>query len=307
MNAAIQLDRSQGLGASDAAAAVGLSKWKSPFQLWQEKRGIAPATPANDERFEDEALHLAMGKILEPLALSRFTKRTGYAVRDQQVQVFDAELPWRWVTLDGVAADEGVVEAKSVGFASPEQWGDELDDSAIPMSYLIQVQHALDITGRPHGWVPLIVLNREFRVYRVQRDDELIAMVRAKEIEFWRHVVDGTPPPPIDYEDAARQWPQDRGGVLVATDEAMGFVAELAAAKERRKAAELDEELAKAKVAKFMGEYSVLVDSRGQQLVTWKTAKPSRKTDLPKLTAAHTALVRQFEIEVPGSRRMLVK
>ena len=29
--------RKAGIGGSDCAAAVGLSRWKSPFQLWSEK------------------------------------------------------------------------------------------------------------------------------------------------------------------------------------------------------------------------------------------------------------------------------
>lgn len=307
MNAVVPINRNQGLGASDAAAAIGLSKWKTPFQLWQEKLGITPRTASNDERFEDEALHLEMGKVLEPVALARFTKKTGYAVSDRQLQIVDPNLPWRWVTVDGVASDNGLVEAKSVGFASPDQWGDELEDDAIPIPYLIQVQHGLDITGRPHAWVPVIVLNREFRVYRVNRDEELIGMVREKETAFMQHVWDRTPPPPIDYEDAARQWPQDSGTTILASSEAVDFVSALAKAKEARKAAELDEELAKAKVARFMGPHSILVDIDGKPLVTWKTAKPSKKTDLTALTAAHPAIVKQFEIEVAGSRRMLVK
>lgn len=307
MNAVVQIDRNKGLGASDAAAAIGLSKWKTPFQLWQEKLGLTPRTADNDERFQDELLHLEMGKVLEPVAIARFEKKTGYAVRDRQLQVFDKDLPWRWVTLDGVAADEGLVEAKSVGFANPLDWGDELTDDAIPIPYLVQVQKGLGITGRAHGWVPLIVLNREFRIYRIQRDQEFIDLIRQRETEFMQHVWDRTPPPPIDYIDAARQWPQDSGTTIVATAEAVGFVSELAKAKQARKTAELDEILAQAKVAKFMGENAILAGDNGKPLVTWKTAKPSHKTDLAALTAKHTELVSQFEIEVAGSRRMLVK
>jgi putative phage-type endonuclease len=307
MNAVVQRDRNQGLGASDAAAAIGLSKWKTPFQLWQEKLGIAPAIAANEDRVVDELLHLEMGKVLEPVALARFTRRTGYTVRDKQLQVFDADLPWRWATLDGVASDEGLVEAKSVGFANPNDWGDELEDDAIPIPYLVQTQKGLDITKRTHAWVPLIILNREFRVYRVNRDEELIQMIREKEIAFWHHVETRTPPPPIDYADAARQWPKDNSKVVIASSEALGFVAELAKAKADLKAATLAEEQAKAKVAAFMGENQILVDIDGRPLVTWKTAKSSTKVDLEMMRAGHPAIVKQYEVEVAGSRRLLVK
>ena len=35
-------ERGQGLGSSDAAPAVGMSKWKSPVELWLEKTGRVP-------------------------------------------------------------------------------------------------------------------------------------------------------------------------------------------------------------------------------------------------------------------------
>ena len=35
--------RAQGLGASDVAAVLGLSKYKSPFDVYLEKRGLLPA------------------------------------------------------------------------------------------------------------------------------------------------------------------------------------------------------------------------------------------------------------------------
>jgi putative phage-type endonuclease len=307
MNAVLKMDRAKGLGASDAAAAIGLSKWKTPFRLWQEKTGQLPPEAANEDRVIDEALHLEMGKVLEPVALARFTRKTGYTVRDQQLQVVDVEHPWRWVTLDGIASDEGVVEAKSVGWANPIDWGDELEDDAIPLGYLIQVQHALDITKRPHAWVPLIVLNREFRVYRVNRDEELIQLVKAKEIEFWQHVQNRTPPPPISYEDASDQWPKDSGKTILASAEALADVTTLAAAKATLKTAEWDVECAKAKVAKFMGENQILVDAAGKKLVTWKTAKPSMKVDLDRMWREIPETVRKYEIEVAGSRRLLVK
>ena len=44
--------RQQGIGSSDAAAAVGLSPYKSPLQLWAEKTGQArfPEPDPKDDR-----------------------------------------------------------------------------------------------------------------------------------------------------------------------------------------------------------------------------------------------------------------
>lgn len=41
--------RKEGIGGSDAAAIVGLSKWKSPYQLWLEKTGQVEAEDISDK------------------------------------------------------------------------------------------------------------------------------------------------------------------------------------------------------------------------------------------------------------------
>jgi putative phage-type endonuclease len=296
-------NRNLGLGASDAAAAVGLSKWKSPYQLWQEKLGQA----ANDDDADGEALHLEMGKVLEPVAIARFERKAKLTVTDRQLQVVDPTWGVRWVTLDGRASDGGIVEAKSVGFADPREWGDEFEDSAVPMQYLIQAQHAMACTGATHAWVPVIVLNRQFRIYRVMRDEELIGMLTAKEREFWQHVIDRTPPPPIDAEDAYRQWPQDSGTTIECDELTLVAVAQYAQAKANIKAAEMDADLAKAKIATFMGPNAILVGPDRKPVITWKTAKGSVKVNVDAMRGAHPAIVKQFEFEQPGSRRMLIK
>lgn len=298
------ISRNMGLGASDAAAACGLSKWKTPFELWGEKLG---KVAANADRLDQDALCLEMGQVLEPVAISRFERKQKLTVTDRQLQVVDPTWPTRWVTLDGRASDGGIVEAKSVGFADPREWGDEFEDSAIPLNYLMQVQHALACTGATHAWVPVIVLNRQFRTYRVQRDDELIEQLTAKEREFWQYVVDRTPPPPISIEDAYAQWPQDAGTSIECDYETGVAVAAYVKAKAHIKAAEMDADLAKVKIASYMGANSALVDASGKAMITWKTAKGSRKVDVDKLRGAHPDIVKQFEFEQSGSRRMLIK
>lgn len=295
--------RNMGLGASDAAAAVGLNTYKTPFMLWQEKLGLAKPDAAND----DETLARDMGHVLEPFTVARFERKSKLTVTDRQLQVVDPTWSTRWVTLDGRSSDGGIVEAKSVGFADPREWGDEFEDSAIPLPYLLQTQHALACTGASHAWVPVIVLNRQFRIYRVQRDDELIAQLTEKERAFWQFVIDRKPPPPVDAEDAYRQWPQDSGTTVTCDAETALAVVDYTNAKARVKAAEMDVELAKAKIATFMGTHATLAATNGKPLITWKTAKGSIKVNVDAMRGAHPDIVKKFEFEQPGSRRMLIK
>ena len=295
-------NRHTGLGASDAAAAVGLSKWKSPYELWLEKTG------QTTDDFDPDALPIVMGNALEPVVLAHFTRRTGLTVSRRQEQVVDPNWSARWVTLDGVASDGGLVEAKSAGFADPAEWGDEYEDDAVPMPYYLQCQHGLACTSAEFTYMPLIVLNRQFRLYRVRRDDDVIAQLTEGERAFWKCVEARTPPDPISLDDAALRWPTDTATEIVAT-EAISLVVERLKDL-RAQAAELKMAIegAEFQIKTFMGEHGALKPlAGGKPLITWKQAKPSRVLNAAALQVAHPAIYTQFEFERAGSRRFLVK
>lgn len=293
--------RKTGLGASDAAPAIGLSPWMTRYQLYREKLG--EPMPERDE----DALYLEMGHALEPVALSRFSKRTGFQVSGQQTHVVDPTWPRRWVTVDAFSSDGGYVEAKSAGFADPTEWGDEEEDGAVPMHYFIQCQHGLACTGLPHAWMPLIVSNRQFRLYRITRDEELIAMMTKKEKEFWTMVETQTPPPPADLEDVALRWPSHTFTRVTATEELAVALADHREAKERIKVAEADVKRLELLVKQHMADAAELVDVTGNVLCTWKQAKASLVFDKEKFALEQPALYRQYLIERAGSRRFLNK
>lgn len=294
-------ERRQGLGASDAAPAVGLSKWMTRYQLYREK--VGEPLPERD----DAALFLEMGHALEPVALSMFSKRTGFQVSGQQTKVVDPTWPQRWVSVDAFSSDGAYVEAKSTGFADPAEWGNEDNDDEVPMPYYIQCQHGLACTGLPHAWMPLIISNRQFRLYRIQRDDETIALMTQQEREFWKMVVDRTPPPPCDLDDVSLRWPTNTLARVTATEEVALALADHRAAKELEKKAKADVEKFELIVKQHIADAAELVDVAGSLLCTWKQAKSSLVFDKERFALEQPALYRQYLVEKPGSRRFLNK
>ena len=65
--------RSTGLGGSDAAVACGVSRWKTPYQLYLEKRGEVPPIEQTEP--------MRWGHLLEPLVRQEYSERTGRVVR----------------------------------------------------------------------------------------------------------------------------------------------------------------------------------------------------------------------------------
>jgi putative phage-type endonuclease len=63
--------RRHGIGGSDAAAALGLSPWKTPLSLYLEKTGDARPFRDNES--------MLWGRVLEPAIRAEYTRRTGIA------------------------------------------------------------------------------------------------------------------------------------------------------------------------------------------------------------------------------------
>ena len=67
-------ERMAGIGGSDAAAVMGLSKWKTPLDVFLEKRGEIATDFVDSEPMK-------WGRLLEPVVRQEYAERSGEVVR----------------------------------------------------------------------------------------------------------------------------------------------------------------------------------------------------------------------------------
>ncbi|HFD16301.1 MAG TPA: hypothetical protein ENJ38_08365 [Rhodospirillales bacterium] len=296
------MDRTRGIGGSDAAAILGLSPWKTPLEVYLEKIGERQPQPDTAATY--------WGRVLEDVVAEEYARRTGARLRRVNRTLAHPRHPIILANLDReIVAHErgpGVLEVKTAARRS-DDWGDEGTDE-IPEHYLAQVQHYLGVTGR--GWADVAVLflgDRRFAVYHIRRDDELVEALFGEELRFWReHVEPRVPPEPRTIDDIRRRWPRHEAGkVLVAPPDVMEAAEQLAALRAELKALEAREKELLAAIQKAMGDAERLDAPDGRTLATWK-AVTGRRLDTGALRRAHPDLARQFERETE-SRRFLLK
>ena len=63
----------RGIGGADMAALVGLSRWKSPLDVWAQKLGLVEKVVQNEP--------MKWGVLLEPLIAREYAERTGRRLR----------------------------------------------------------------------------------------------------------------------------------------------------------------------------------------------------------------------------------
>lgn len=290
--------RKTGIGGSDVAAILGLSKWRTPLTVYQEKRGEIGSQPDNNA--------MRWGRYLEPVVRQAYADETGRIVYGGPNQIIRHPThEFAIVSPDGWTDDDRVFEAKTARTA--EGWGEPGTDE-IPQPYLLQVQHAMMVMELPLADVAVLIGGSDFRIYEVPADRELHAMLLDAEAEFWSRVQRGIPPEPVSYADMqARYGRASRAASVVASVDVEQAIARLRAIKAERETLDAAEEDARAVVMAALGENDTLVDPAGKTLCTWKAAAGSKRLDTAALKAAMPDVYERFVKSGEASRRFLLK
>lgn len=191
-------NRRFGLGASDCAAYLGISKWKSNDTLWEEKTGLRTPEDIGDKPY------VQYGNDAEPhiralFALDHPEYRVSY---DSPYKIIrNGEHTFIYCTPDGELEEiatgrRGGLEIKTTEIKNPRQW-DEWRDR-IPDQYYCQTLHQM--LAAEWEFVVLVAqikwytktgeLRKETREYRIERSERLadIEYTKGKAVEFWESV-----------------------------------------------------------------------------------------------------------------------
>lgn len=301
--------RKRGIGASDAAAAIGLSPYQSPLELWLIKTGRDAQLPKLDA--DDDSSPLYWGNVLEPIVAEHYSKRTGNKVRrvNAVLQHPDEDKSWMLANLDYAVVgsrETQILECKTAGEFGARLWRD-----GVPEYVQCQVQHQLAVTGKAAADVCVLICGQEIRVHRIHRDDELIARLIELERAFWHYVETDTPPPADGSESSGRAlqclYPRDNSETLdLSSDEAMStlFTHMVTVRNDLRVLGETESAL-KQQIQERMGNASRALFAHGE--VSWKRSKDSTSLDVGAALKENPELLDRFPLTRPGSRRFLVQ
>lgn len=197
-------ERKFGIGGSDAAAVLGLSKWKTNVQLWEEKTGRRKAPDISDKPCVQYGIHAE-----EPIRQIFALNYPEYEVQHEENKIIKhPKYPFLIASLDGILIDKetgekGVLEIKTteiVRSTQNEMWkGDN-----IPDTYYCQVLHYLNVTG--FSFVKLVAelkYEQDYqarKTYTIQREEVVdeIKYLEQQEIEFWNEYVVKDIRPPLN-------------------------------------------------------------------------------------------------------------
>jgi putative phage-type endonuclease len=262
--------RMQGIGGSDASAALGVSRYKTPVDLYLEFTG-------NKEREDVQNDFVHFGNVLEEVVANEYSRRTGHLVTSTDATFVHPKYPWMIGHVDRIIVNSNgaVLECKTASQYKSDEWGEEGSDD-VPEEYLVQAAHYAIVLDAPYVDLAVLIGGNSFKIYKYQRRPTLEERIIELEKEFWNErVLKQIPPEPKTIEEANALWSSSSDGKIYDKEAEMDFIY-LEEIRAKIKILDQQEKLYKAKIMSVMQEKDTLVDCAGRPLATWKSQKTKR-------------------------------
>lgn len=291
-------ERRKGIGGSDVAAILGLSPWKTPYRVYQEKRKEIDDWKGNAQT--------DWGTRMEPVLRQWYSDTTGRVVRVPDKIIKSNKYPFMLASLDGFTDDKRVVEIKTARHG--KDWG-EPGTNEIPDYYAVQCHHYMIVTGYEVTDMPVSIAGGSPALYEVPADKEIAEMIIEACASFWQRVQAGDPPDPVTYADAVQRYGGIRAeGIVTADEELLSIIEKLKETRATIKDLEVTEEYLKGKVIMALGERGdTLVASDGKPLATYRLTKGRAVLDTKTLQTEMPDVWAKYQKTLAPQRRFLVK
>jgi len=241
--------RKSGLGATDCAVVLGLSPYKTPYELWLEKTGRAEEEPI----LSDDRLHLRHAH--EETIAREYARRKNVKLRRVNQTVVHKRLPFMFCNLDRVVIGlKRIIECKSSSGFMRFTWGESGTDEA-PLYYILQVQHQIACADYDEGEIAALIDIDDYRTYPLPRNEKIIAKIEDANERFWNeHVLADVPPPPTTRGDLKLMYPINNGNFIEATPEILSFITQRSVIKSSIKTSETEVEELEKEIIQFIAD-----------------------------------------------------
>lgn len=181
--------RRQGLGATDIASLAGVG-FMGPLDVYKSKVEPVPDEPEIHPLLE-------IGLATEDLNAALYSRRLDVKLIKPTLSRHP-QYEWAAASLDRQTADAGrPVETKYTPFYS-EVWGEQFTDQ-VPSGYIVQTQWQMECVAAVSADISALSGTGEHRIYRMDRNPDLIHLLIAIGQEFWGTFIARKVAPPSDW------------------------------------------------------------------------------------------------------------
>ena len=212
--------RKTGIGASEAAAACGLSPYRTQLDVYLDKTGQLEPVEETDA--------MRLGTLLEPVIQSEFLRRTGFNIAMSPMGLYRSEanpfmlatpdaLLWPKNFYEGGHVKPALGEWKSTTFRRAAELGEQGSDD-IPSDWVCQCQQQMHVVGLDYVYIAVLLDGRTLKTYTVEKNDRLIEVIVEAEDELWQRIENRDPPEPNWEHPRTPQLIREMYGIVEGAD-----------------------------------------------------------------------------------------
>lgn len=268
-------ERKLGIGGSDMPIIMGLSSYKTPYQLYLEKIG-------ESETSNEMSAPQYWGSMLESVIRDEFSKRNNVIVETPETIIHPFNDFLR-ANIDGFIPEwNAILEVKCASSFVSHEWGEDGSD-IIPMQYLVQVAHYCAVTNADCAYIAVLIGGSDYREFKYTRDIAIENKVIEEAKKFWHCVQNKTPPAPINQIDLRIMYPKHNPEKIKKIETPIAEqLTNLTETRFKIKQLSQVEEKYRFNIMQFMQDAECLVDYEGKPIVSWKANKRGTRTFLMK-------------------------
>ena len=249
-----------------------------------------------------------MGHVLEPVIGRLAQDKLKVELHKVEQALTHKTEPWLKSHFDFAGTENGktiLVECKNYNAQVRNKF--DAESGVIPPADFAQLVHEAAVFGVERIYLAVLFGGQEFVCIPFDITETQKTQLITDMAQFWARVQTRQPLPPETVEQAKVMFKHDDGNSKTASQAVEEACRTLALIKGEIKALEAREEAYQTLIQGYMQDKATLTTVDGQILATWKNAKHSKRFSSTLFQQAMPDIYKQFEVEMPGSRRFLVK
>ncbi len=289
--------RKTGLGGSDAGAICGLNPYTSSIHVYKDK--------VSEDVEDSDNESMRQGRDLEDYVAKRFMEATGLKVRRSNMMYRSTAHPCMIADVDRlIVGEDAGLECKTASAYNADKWKDD----KIPAHYLAQCYHYMAVTGKKAWYIAVVILGKEFKYAKMERDEEIISNLISIEEKFWKDHVEAKVMPDPDGTDVCDEIldeyfhiaKKEQAVELLGFDEKLRRREEVIALKDKL---ETEQKQIEQEIKLFMQNSEIAFSDNYR--VSWSNVDTAR-IDTKRLKEEEPELYQKF-LKVTSSRRFMIK
>jgi putative phage-type endonuclease len=262
--------RRSGIGGSDVAAILGISRYKTAGEIWLEKTNPEEVVPVENE-------YIYWGNCLEKVIAEEYQKRNGCELEEPSETFKDKVHPFLIANPDRLIIGKsergtGILECKTCSAYKVSEWGEEGSDQ-IPAEYLLQIAHYRYVLDADFVDLAVLIGGNRYQCYTYVKNEKLENKMRERLCNFWNeHVVKKIPPEPANRRDAESLFRTSNDEKMIEADgELENTLKKIADLKNTESEIEEQIKALQDNVCAAMKDASAVINKDGEKICTWKS------------------------------------